>query len=95
MSFLESLFGWRLDSNESNYEKIDHIFSVWHFVVLAVIVGGIVFLCLLASKKDRPWQDKMFKIIAFIFLALEILRIIYRTIIYFCYEIQMGQLGLV
>ena len=93
MNFWESLFGWRLDSNESNYEKINHIFSVWHFVVLVLIAGGITLLCMIARKKDKPWQDKMFKVIAFIFLALEILRIGYRTLIYFCYEILLPDHG--
>lgn len=86
MSFIEKLFGWRLDSNESNYYKYEHIFSVWHFVALALIIAAIVWISVVAKKKDKAWHDKMFKIMAIILLALEILRMTYRTIIYCCYE---------
>ena len=93
MTFFESVFGWRLDSNEREYTKFNHIFSVWHFVVLALIIAGIVALCIVAKKKDAKWQSKMFKIIAFVLLGLEILRMTYRTITYFCYETYLPDHG--
>ncbi|MBQ9790391.1 MAG: YwaF family protein [Clostridia bacterium] len=86
MNFWEQVFGWHLDSNETEYFKFNHIFSVWHFVALALIVTGIVLLCVVARKKDKSWQGKMFKIIAIVLLVLEILRMTYRTITYCCYE---------
>lgn len=93
MNFWESVFGWRLDSNESVYEKHNHIFSVWHFVALAVIIGAIVTLCLVARKKDKKWHDRMFIVIALILLGLEILRMTYRTITYLCYETYLPDHG--
>ena len=86
MSFLEKVFGWKLDSNEGVYDNYPHIFSVWHFVALAVIILGIVTLAIIAKKKDVKWQNRMFFVIALIFAGLELLRITYRTITYCCYE---------
>ncbi len=91
MSTLEKFFGWRLDSNESNFNAINHFFSVWHFVALFLIAGGIVLISLIAKKKNSDWHNKMFKVIAFIFLGLEILRIIYRSVIYYCYETYLPE----
>ena len=93
MSFWESIFGWRLDSNEGSYEKINHIFSISHFVTLVIIAVGITVLCIVAHKRDKVWNDKMFKAVAFILLGLEILRMTYRTITYFCYEILLPDHG--
>jgi len=93
MSFIEKLFGWRLDSNESTYFKYEHIFSIWHFVVLVLIALAITLLCVYARKASKEKQSKMFKIIAFVLLGLELLRITYRTIIYFCYEIYLPNNG--
>lgn len=93
MSVLEQIFGWRLDSNESSYYKYNHIFSVWHFVTLGIIIGVIITLCLISRKKDKKWNDKMFIVIAIILLVLEVLRITYRTITYCCYEIYLPDHG--
>lgn len=81
MSFWEKCFGWEVGGD--NYS---HKFSIWHFVVLALIIGASVAICLVAKKKDKAWQDKMFKIIAWVLLALEIVRMIYRTISCVCYN---------
>ena len=85
MTFVEKCFGWRLDSNEGG-GSYSHIFSIWHFVVIALIAGGITLLSVIAKKKDKAWHDKMFIVIAIVLLALEILRILYRWHIYYCYE---------
>lgn len=86
MSFGEKLFGWHLGKNESDVAAYVHIFSVWHFVALAIIAAAITAICLVARKKSEEWQKRMFFIIALILLALEILRIIYRTVTYCNYE---------
>ncbi len=93
MSFWEKAFGWKLDSNEGVYSNYPHIFSIWHFVVLAIIIGAIITLALVAKRKDKKWQDKMFFVIALVFLALEILRMTYRTITYCCYETYFPEKG--
>ena len=56
-NFLEKIFGWKLDSNEGVYNNYPHIFSVWHFVALAVIIGSITTLAIVSKRKDKKWHE--------------------------------------
>lgn len=85
MSFSEKLFGWRLGKNEPT-DNYTHMFGVWHFLILALIIGAIVAICLISRKKDKAWHDRFFKTVAIILLVLEGLRIMYRAITCYNYD---------